>query len=69
VALLEYRDSTFKIDEEITKALALPVLAVVPLMRSEVERQRALWRSVALSVGLGTTVAACMAIVVYTFVR
>ena len=35
VALLEYRDRSFKTDDEIISLLALPVLAVVPVMESE----------------------------------
>lgn len=69
IALFEYRDTTFKADDEITNLLALPVLAVVPLMRSHVDRQRATrWRWV-VGLGLGGTVAGCLAIVAYTFVR
>ena len=40
VALLEYRDRSFKTDDEIISLLALPVLAVVPLMESDDERRR-----------------------------
>ena len=40
VALLEYRDRSFKTDDEIISLLALPVLAVVPLMQSDAERRR-----------------------------
>jgi hypothetical protein len=35
---MEYRDSTLKTDEDVMTALALPVLAVVPLMRTADER-------------------------------
>ena len=38
VGFLEYRDSTFKSDEEVHRLLNLPVLAIVPLMASDVER-------------------------------
>jgi polysaccharide chain length determinant protein (PEP-CTERM system associated) len=69
VALFEYRDGTLRTDDEVTSVLSLPVLAVVPLMRSDVERRRALRNRVIMGVGLGTAVAACLAVVVYTFVR
>ncbi len=39
VALLEYRDSTFKTGTEVEQLLQLPVLALVPMMASEVERR------------------------------
>jgi polysaccharide chain length determinant protein (PEP-CTERM system associated) len=69
IALLEYLDRTFKTDDDVARLLGVPVLAVVPLMRSDRERRRARWRAVLLYGGLGTTVAACFAVVIYTFVR
>ena len=69
IALLEYRDGSFRTDDEITAVLKVPVLAVVPLMRSEPERKKLLRRQIVLGVGLSATVAACLAVVVYTFVR
>jgi polysaccharide chain length determinant protein (PEP-CTERM system associated) len=69
VALLEYRDNGFKTDEQVAALLGLPVLAVVPVMRSEQERRWArLWR-LGMHVGCGTTVAGCLAVLAYTFVR
>ena len=38
-ALLEYRDSSFRAEEEVLTALSVPVLALVPLMTSDVERR------------------------------
>jgi capsular polysaccharide biosynthesis protein len=69
VALLEYRDRSFKTDDEVTTVLALPVLAVVPLMRSDAEKRRARVRTALVSVVFGTTVAICLAVVTYTFLR
>jgi capsular polysaccharide biosynthesis protein len=37
IALLEYRDSTFKTEEDVLRVLQLPVLALVPIMASERE--------------------------------
>lgn len=67
VGLLEYRDRSFKTDAEVTRVLALPVLAVIPLMRTAAEQKWAWRRRVVLALGFGTTVAACLAIVAYTF--
>jgi uncharacterized protein involved in exopolysaccharide biosynthesis len=39
VGFLEYRDSTFKTEADVTRVLSLPVLALVPLMLSEHEQQ------------------------------
>jgi polysaccharide chain length determinant protein (PEP-CTERM system associated) len=40
VALLEYRDTTLKTDNDIVISLALPVLAVIPAMLSTADRRR-----------------------------
>lgn len=69
IALFEYRDRTFKVDDEIASVLSLPVLAVVPVMIPDSERRARRWRSVALNVGLSSAVVACGAVVVYTLVR
>jgi hypothetical protein len=69
VALVEYRDSSFKTDDEITSLLALPVLAVVPLLQSAEESRRAVGRRLVINVGCGTAVAGCLLVLAYTFVR
>jgi protein tyrosine kinase modulator len=69
VALLEYRDASFKTDEEVTHVLSLPVLAVVPLMQAEPDRRSALRRKVLVSVALGTAVLGCLAVLGWTYVR
>ena len=68
VALVEYRDSTFKTDSELGGVLSLPVLAVVPLMLSESERRSKFRRRLILNLGLGSTVAVCLAVITYSFV-
>ena len=68
VALLEYRDKSFKTDEEIMRVLSLPVLAVVPVMLTQAEQRWATRRRLLLGLGYGTTVVACLAVVAYTFV-
>ena len=55
VGLLEYRDSSFRRGEEVLAALSLPVLASIPLMKSDRERQAAKRRYRMLDVG-GTAV-------------
>jgi hypothetical protein len=49
--------------------LSVPVLAVVPFMRSESERKRDLRKRWALNFALGSTVMGCLAVLAYTFVR
>lgn len=68
-ALLEYRDSTFKTDSEIASALALPVLAVVPVMKAETERRADFRKTLMMNMGLASVVLVCLAVLTYTFVR
>ena len=69
ILLLEYRDSSFKTDEEIIGLLTLPVLAVVPLMQSDADRRRNMRKRLLMGIGLGGAVVGCLAVLVYTFVR
>jgi polysaccharide chain length determinant protein (PEP-CTERM system associated) len=69
IVLLEYRDTSFATDDEIVNLLQVPVLAVVPSMESEMEHRKDLARRVFLGVGMGSTVLACIAIIVYSVVR
>jgi polysaccharide chain length determinant protein (PEP-CTERM system associated) len=69
IALLEYRDRSFRSDQDVTRILALPVLAVVPAMQSDDEKQRTFRRRVAANVAFGSTVAVCLAVVAYAFLR
>lgn len=69
VALLEYLDHSFKTDTELSGYVGLPVLAVVPLMRTGKEEKKAFRRRVVLHAGCGGTVLACVALLTYTFVR
>jgi hypothetical protein len=39
VALLEYRDDSFRTDDEVVRVLSVPVLAVIPLMLSAADRR------------------------------
>jgi len=43
VGLLEYRDATFKQEEDIIRVLSLPVLALVPVMSTGIETTRRIW--------------------------
>src|SRR5258705_4922174 len=69
IVLVELRDTSFKTDDDLLTVLGLPVLAVVPLMQSNTERRRTFRLRLILNLGLGTTVAGCLAVVAYTFVR
>jgi hypothetical protein len=69
VALLEYRDHSFKTDTELGKYLSLPVLAVVPLMMTGKEAKKAFRQRVLLNAACGSTVLVCVALLTYTFVR
>ena len=69
IAIAEYRDGSFRTDDEVASVLSLPVLAVIPVMLSNAERRRLLRRRVAVGVGLGATIMGAFAVVVYTLVR
>jgi uncharacterized protein involved in exopolysaccharide biosynthesis len=69
IVLVELRDTSFKTDDDLLTVLGLPVLAVVPLMQSNTERRRNFRLRLVLNLGLATTVAGCLAVVAYTFVR
>jgi hypothetical protein len=69
VALLEYRDRSFRADQDVTRLLSLPVLAIVPVMQSDVERRQTFRRRLATNVALASTVFMCLAVVAYAFLR
>jgi uncharacterized protein involved in exopolysaccharide biosynthesis len=69
VAFLEYRDASLKTDEEVVEVLAIPVLAVVPRMRSDRERKKLFRRKIVVSFCLASTVTACLAVVAYTLLK
>lgn len=64
VALLEYRDTSFRTDEDLAVTLALPVVAVIPSMATRRERQiRGRRRLLAISTSLAAMTAAIVVIV------
>jgi hypothetical protein len=65
VAFLEYRDTTLKTDEDVLIALALPVLALVPIMRTAEERQRLRRRHLLVSLTSAVTVVASVAAIFF----
>lgn len=69
IGLIEYRDSSFKTDAEVTRLLALPVLAVVPMMQSAADASRSRRRKWLVGVCCSTTVMASLAVLAYTFIR
>jgi polysaccharide chain length determinant protein (PEP-CTERM system associated) len=61
VALLEYRDTTLKTDEDVVTSLALPVLAVIPAMITTADRRRIKRRRLVL--GLSAAAVVLLAVV------
>jgi uncharacterized protein involved in exopolysaccharide biosynthesis len=59
VALLEYRDTSLKSDDDIVTTLSLPVLAVIPVMTNAVERRAHRRRKVLLAASASVV---CMAL-------
>jgi polysaccharide chain length determinant protein (PEP-CTERM system associated) len=68
-AFLEYRDRTFKTDQDVTTVLSVPVLASVPLMQSDGERRRRFWWRMLADVGCGGFVLACLAVTFRALMR
>jgi polysaccharide chain length determinant protein (PEP-CTERM system associated) len=68
IVFLEYRDRTFRTDDDLARLLDLPVLAVVPFMQTDDEKRRALWRQMAVHAGCATAVALC-GVVVLLYLR
>ena len=66
VVLLEYRDRSLKSDEDVAMVLSLPVLAVVPFMRSKREQRLAQSRRFVVHVALASSVAGCFLVLAYT---
>jgi polysaccharide biosynthesis transport protein len=64
-ALFEYRDTTLKTDEDVMTALALPVLALIPVMRSADERRRRRRRKILLSTASATIVLSMVGLLVF----
>ncbi len=69
VGFVEYRDRSFRFDDEVVRVLSLPVLAVVPVMLADAERRSKRRRRIIKNVGFGSTVLGCLALVLYTLVR
>ncbi len=56
IALLEYRDNSFKTDHEVMRVLSLPVLAVVPMMQSAAEKTVGVQETTLVGLACATTV-------------
>ena len=63
-ALLEYRDTSFKSEEDVLRLLCLPVLALIPEMTTKLERSARRRRKVALALAVSVFLLASAAAVV-----
>ena len=64
LALLEYRDTTLKTDDDVVTSLALPVLAIIPVMSSADERRRIRRRTRMLAISVSAASVVIVAVVV-----
>jgi uncharacterized protein involved in exopolysaccharide biosynthesis len=64
IGFQEYRDVTLKQEADVVRILSLPVLALVPVMRSERERRRHHLRALASNVTAGLALLGAVAVVV-----
>jgi uncharacterized protein involved in exopolysaccharide biosynthesis len=67
IALLEYRDTSVRTDEDVTLSLALPVLAVIPLMITTTERKRNRRRTLAAATASLVLMMSVLAFAVWKF--
>ena len=65
IGFLEYRDSTFKTEDDIHRVLQLPVLALVPLMTSDKEVRTQRRRRMAVALGAVVLVIGSAAVVIW----
>ncbi len=65
VALLEYRDATYKTDDDVVMALALPVLAMIPAMVTRAEERASTRRRRLLGVTVMASVLVAAGLVVW----
>jgi capsular polysaccharide biosynthesis protein len=64
VGLREVRDSSFKQDEEVHRALQVPVLALIPVITSAREQRAGRRRTLAMDIGGSVILVAAIAVVV-----
>jgi polysaccharide biosynthesis transport protein len=69
VALLEYRDHSLRTDDDVMLTLALPVLAVIPVMSTRAERAAARRRRLMVSAATAATFAFAAALIVWKFIE
>jgi polysaccharide chain length determinant protein (PEP-CTERM system associated) len=67
IALVEYRDTTFRTEEDILQVLALPVLAVIPFMESPQEQRRRRLKVIVTSVAGVAALAVTVAILAISY--
>jgi polysaccharide chain length determinant protein (PEP-CTERM system associated) len=65
ILLFEYRDRSIKTDEEVGEVLSLPVLAVVPFMRSRRDLTLIRSKRMAVHLALGSSVVGCLVVLAY----
>ena len=64
VALIEYRDHSFKSEDEVVRAIAVPVLALIPVMSTDGERRVITARTRLIDAGGVAILVAAVAVVV-----
>ena len=69
IGVLEYRDSSFRREEEVMRTLELPVLALIPVMVSDGERRRSRWLLRLIDVAGTAVLLAAVGVVAYWQLR
>jgi hypothetical protein len=66
-ALMEYRDSTFRTDDEVVAVLALPVLAMIPAMQTTAEKRHARRQKIRFVAVSAATLVIAVAVIAWRF--
>jgi polysaccharide chain length determinant protein (PEP-CTERM system associated) len=69
IGFQEFRDSTLKREDEVTRTLSLPVLAIVPVLWSPSQRRAHRFRLIAINLAAGFALIAAAAVVVAWHLR
>lgn len=69
IGFIEYRDRSFRSDDELARLTGLPVLAVIPVMQSDADRRSERVRSLLTYAVLGSVVVACAGLFIFAVGR
>jgi polysaccharide chain length determinant protein (PEP-CTERM system associated) len=69
IGFMEYRDQTFRTDDELARLTGLPVLAVIPVMKSDADVRSERLRAVLTYAVLGSVIVGCAGLFIFAVGR